>query len=158
MENNKFKCPKCKNSVYTKNGFSGREKNKKQKFKCKFCGKSFVERNETLSRTEKRLLSLFVNFVSRNAYKDLTLKDFLKKCNEELPGMGKSRLKIGYNKADITKLQNIIAVVCKNEEGFEVIKFDTNVELPWQEKVGGCTIRLSEFAKMQHDYWAKLLD
>lgn len=151
MKDKKFKCPRCGKSAYVKNGCSGRGKNKKQKFKCKFCGKSFVERNPTLTRTEKRLLSLFINFIDRNMFKDTSLKDFLRKCDGEIPSVAKSKFKVEYEEVDLAKLQNVAVVVCKNENGIEIIKFGTNAEQPWQEKVEGRTIPLAELAKLMFD-------
>ena len=75
MDKNKIiKCPTCGCSSYTKNGSSGRGNNKKPAYKCKKCGKKFTQ---SLTRTEKRLYSLFENVVKKEVFGNCTLKEFL---------------------------------------------------------------------------------
>lgn len=117
-----LKCPNCKRSSYVKNGHSGRGNNQNQKYKCKCCGKTFVEHNETLSRSEKRLLSMMLNLINYNADEKTTLKTISTACSKEIPKIGHLTLTVKKGHIDLNKLENVAMVVCQSGNDIQIIK------------------------------------
>lgn len=117
-----LKCPKCGSTNYCKNGSSGRGSKKKQKYRCNDCKKNFVKPSETLSRKEKRLLSLFLNFINYNFSKETTLKDVLKEASKELPKIGKLKLTVQTENANLDISKEADLIIYKNENNIEIVK------------------------------------
>lgn len=124
MKNKIIKCPTCGCTSYTKNGSSGRGNNKKPAYKCKKCGKKFTQ---SLTRTEKRLYSLFENVVKKEVFDNCTLKEFLQSSNVENTQV--KDFYIDFETVEDFILKNndkIKLIICSNEDKFKVIKLKKN--------------------------------
>lgn len=144
----KFKCPNCNRSSYVKNGYSGRGSNQKQKYKCKYCGKTFVERNETLSRSEKRLLSLLFNLINYKVDERTSLKSLSSACKKEIPKIRNLTLKVEKSDINLNEIDNIIMVVCQKQDDIQIIK-------TYPEEI---TLTISDLASHYKEYMDKFLN
>lgn len=116
-------CPECKLKMGVRNGHRRRTKyGQKQNYKCQSCGRQFVEKQETLTRTEKRLFSLLYNLICYPVNKDDKLKTFVKACNVEVPLIGKLDFKVTYKDIDLSNIKDVALVICSNGRDIKIIK------------------------------------
>lgn len=139
------KCPYCKSSIIVKNGHA---RNLKQRFKCTNCKRTFVQKQETLTRTEKRLFSLLYNLINYQCSEGDNLKKITSECNKEVHNIGKLSLELQKSQIDLNELENIMMVVCSDENGIKIIK--TYPEI--------ICIEISELAKQLPNRCDEILD
>lgn len=139
------KCPYCKSSIIVKNGL---DRKLKQRFKCTNCKRTFVQKQEALTRTEKRLFSLLYNLINYKCSEGDNLKKITSECNKEVRNIGKLSLELQKNQIDLNELKNIKLVVCSDENGIKIIK--TYPEI--------ICIELSELTKRYQKHYNKILE
>jgi len=94
---------------------------------CKDCGKTFVENREIYTKTEKRLLSMLVNFLDFKSEEDFNLTDFVKFSREQYnKGSGKISIEKIYDSSrfDINKAK---AVICK--DGNKILVYEVKKDV-----------------------------
>lgn len=105
----------------------GKTKAGNQRYKCTVCNKTFVEEREIYTKTEKRLLSMFVDFLDIKTDDNYSLKERVKRSREKYHS-GSAKLIIeevcGSIKFDISKAK---AVICQNDNKILIYKVKQDV-------------------------------
>lgn len=138
------KCPYCNSSIIVKNGHAS---NLKQRFKCTYCKKTFVQKQETLTRTEKRLFSLLYNLINYQCSEGDNLKKIASECNKEVRNISKLSLELQKSQINLNELENIKLVVCSDENGIKIIKTYPEISC----------MTLTELARLHQKHWNKIL-
>lgn len=114
----------CGSGIYIKYGKTSAGR---QRYKCTECKKTFVEEREIYTRTEKRLLSMLINFLDFKSEEDFSFKDFVKLSREEYHhGSGKVRIEKvhDFSRFDISKAR---AIICKEADKISIYEVKENV-------------------------------
>lgn len=99
----------------------------RQRFKCTECNKTFIEKREIYTRTEKRLLSMLIEFLDFESGEDFNFKDFVKLSRKEYHhGSGKVIIERVYDasKFDISKAK---AIICKEADKISIYEVKEDV-------------------------------
>lgn len=109
-----MECSRCKSEEYRKHSEYETKDAIKNRYICKKCRKTFSEHKISYTRTEKRLLSLLINFLE-NDLKNLDIKDFLEKSKEYRAGMSDVSIEEckKTKSLDIRSRYNIFTASCK---------------------------------------------
>lgn len=121
-----MRCKKCNSKKIIKYGLS----NGKQRYKCKEegCQSTFFDESDKniYTKSEKRFLSMLINFLELDTNKKLDLKEMLSKSKEYSPGVGKIKLKQEYTssfkKNLFIKCYNPRLIICEDSEAITLIK------------------------------------
>lgn len=88
-----MKCPECDSTEVIQNGKrKGANNEPIQRYFCKNCKKSFSKHMGSYTKTEKRLLSMLINFLEKDIA-NLSIQDHLKKSKEYNPGISDITIK-----------------------------------------------------------------
>lgn len=105
----------------------GKTKAGNQRYKCTVCNKTFVEEREIYTKTEKRLLSMFVDFLDIKSDDNYSLKERVKRSREKYHS-GSAKLAIeevcGSIKFDISKAK---VVICQDDNKILIYKVKQDV-------------------------------
>lgn len=116
-------CPHCNSEVKIN---YGRTKNNKQRYKCSSCKRTFMKPWDTYTKTEKRLLSMFVNFLEAIPT-NCNTKYFLSKLrNEYNPKALKINIKqrcssFGFN------IHDAKIVICQSNDEVTLYKINPKI-------------------------------
>lgn len=145
------KCPYCRNMDATGYGKRG----EKQRFKCKNCGRTFTETstNNKYAKCDKRLLTLFLNFLEKEIKNDEDFNEILK--NLEVDNFKLKNIKVRTMPAASDEIicHNPKLIVCQSNSNIVLIKIpekptaeidkvrkitvedNPTIELAWQYKI-----------------------
>ncbi len=114
----------CGSEIIIKYGKTSADK---QRFKCTECGTTFIKEPEYYTKTEKRLLSMLINFLDFKSEEHFNLPDFVKLSREKYhKGSGRLSIEKIYDSSrfDINKAK---AVIC--QDGDKVLVYEVKEKI-----------------------------
>lgn len=99
--------------------------NNKQKYKCRECGKFFLEnKKESYSRTQKKYLSMLYYFLKAQEDKEITIEEAIKNLDDNFPEISKFRL-IQKVQSDSKKINcyNPRLLICEDDKNITIYRF-----------------------------------
>jgi len=125
-----MECSKCNSKNFRKNG---KRKDGEQRYFCKKCESTFSKHKVTYTKTEKRLLSMLINFLENDS-DDLTVKEHLEKSKEYISGISNisiatpEEIKPYDARTEYeVKCKNPRLLICGDKNGIKLIKIPRGI-------------------------------
>ena len=116
-------CPHCNSEVKIN---YGRTKKDKQRYKCSSCKRTFMKPWDTYTKTEKRLLSMFVNFLEA-VPTNCNTKYFLSNLKEEYNPKG-LKIKIEQRPSSFNfNINDAKVIICQNNDEVTLYKINPKI-------------------------------